>query len=206
MSQCPEPPANRASLGGRANFQAVKQFSRRGRGAASKVPTAWLVRLAARRLPRLPHAMDRSSSVPELLLQGASAESPRLLHPTGSCGARCPGRRLSSPLPGRGNGLGLRAVPPRGPPSRSCLAQEPSPPRRPYRSGHLCEVPVSPHLRREPRSRSSGNTLGCRDFPETKKRIHNPLLFLVPEGEMCAPGPHLGATESKWRRSRFGPK
>lgn len=34
---------------------------------------------------------------------------------------------------------------------------------------------------------------GCRDFPETKKRMDNPPSLIVPEGKRRTPRPQLGA-------------
>lgn len=92
-------------------------------------------------------------------------------------GAGCSGSRLRPPLPGRHNRARATGSPSPGRGSSSCLARGPSgnlsPPslqRRPYRSGHLSEFPVSPHLGREPRSRrSSGNTPGLQRFSRNKE-------------------------------------
>lgn len=80
-------------------------------------------------------------------------------------------------------GLGLWPVPSRGYRAVSTSPGGPaglSPPRRPYRSRHLREFPVSPYSGRQPRSRSSGNTTGLQRFSQNKEEEGQVSLFLVP--------------------------
>lgn len=68
----------------------------------------------------------------------------------------------------------------------------PPPLRRPYRPRHLSEFPVSPHLRREPRSRSSGNTPKLQRVSRNKERDRQPSLLLVPSRKRCTPASSSG--------------
>lgn len=99
-------------------------------------------------------------------------------------------------------GLGLWAVPSRGYRAVSTSPGGPaglSPPRRPYRSRHLREFPVSPYSGRQPRSRSSGNTTGLQRFSQNKEEEGQVSLFLVPKGKRRTPRPQLGAQRTGQR-------
>lgn len=177
------------------------------------MPTARLVRLAARPRSRVRQAVDRSARA-RLLLQGARAPGPGPLRPTGSCGARVGGwgrgGRLSAPLPGRpvgwGGGRSLPPAVPRAGPSGGL--SPPSPPRRPYRSGHLSEFPVSPDPGGNGEAEGVQVTLrGCRDFPETKKRAGVPPSSSFPEekGKRRTPFPS-SRPRGQVERGRFPPR
>lgn len=176
-----------------------------GRG---KVPTAWLMRLTARPLSRVQHAVDRSALVPgSARPRSRSAPPDRFLRAPGvqvaGSDRRCQVATIEpgggQPLPRSGGAVRApRGDPPGTFPHGPCRAG------RPYRSGHLTEFPVSPHLGREPRSRrSSGNTPGLQRFSRNKETDRQFPPCLVPEGERRTPGLQLGATEDKWSRSRF---
>lgn len=177
-SQCRWPPASRASVTWKHKLLGRKAILPQGPWGRGKVPPAWLMRLTAWPLSRV-----RPCGGPKR--PGAW---------TSPAGSACPRSRAAPPdrflrVPGAqvaGSDRrcqvatiepGLRAAPPPGRGSSSCLARGPSGnlsppslPRRPYRSGHLSEFPVSPHLGREPRSRrSSGNTPGLQRFSRNKE-------------------------------------
>lgn len=211
-SRCRWPPASRASVTWKHKLLGRKAILPQGPWGRGKVPPAWLMRLTAWPLSRV-----RPCGGPKR--PGAW---------TSPAGSACPRSRAAPPdrflrVPGAqvaGSDRrcqvatiepGLRAAPPRG--GGAVRASRGDPPgtfpHRPCSAGRIA-LGISASFQFLPTSGGNQEAegvqvtlLGCRDFPETKKRTDNLPLFRVPEGKRRTFGLHLGATEDKWNRSRF---